>query len=101
MKIIKTILPSILLIAVFAIGTYFWYRGNGNLLGATILTTNSTDTISTFRTNVNTSLTNLNNVLGATTTSNTWAGTQTFTNAPTLTSITSSALAVNSNGGIY
>ena len=100
-KIYKQFISLALLLAVFSLGTYLWYQGDGQLLGATILTTNSTDTMSTFRTNVNTSLTNLNNALIASTTSNTWAGTQTFTNAPTLTSITSSGLAVNSTGGIY
>lgn len=41
----------------------------GTLFGATILTTNSSDTLSTFRTNVNTSLTNLNTDLATLTTS--------------------------------
>lgn len=54
-------------------------------LGATVLSTVTTDTLETFRTNVNSSLSSLSGTLAATTTSNTWAGTQTFTNNPILT----------------
>ena len=42
------------------IGGFLYYRGEDFTLGATILTTNSTNTLDTFITNVNTSLNNLN-----------------------------------------
>lgn len=47
----------------------------------TILSTASTDTISVFRTNTNTNVTNLNNALIATTSTNTWTVLQTFSGA--------------------
>ena len=47
-------------------------------LGVTIIETASSDTLSTFRTNVNTSFTNINDVLAATTTANTFSVLQTF-----------------------
>lgn len=54
-------------IVAFALSGYVAYRfyNNKNFFGATILTTAATSTIGDFRTNVNTSLTNLNNALGA------------------------------------
>lgn len=60
--------------------------------GVALTQTASSDTLNTLRTNVNTAFTNINAVLGATTTSNSWTlGTQTFasttiTNASTTNS---------------
>lgn len=42
-----------------------FFLGSSAMLGATVLTTNSSDTLNTFRTNVNTSLDNLNTALGS------------------------------------
>jgi len=54
----------------------------GQNFGVTLTQTASSDTLNTLRTNVNTGFTNINatilGTMGATTTSNTWAGTQTL-----------------------
>lgn len=54
-------------------------NSSGARLGATsVLSTASSDTLETFRTNVNTSLSNLSTYALSTTTANTWTATQSF-----------------------
>lgn len=48
---------------IVALGTALWYMQKPQVFAATVITTNSSDTLTTFRTNVNTSLTNLANGL--------------------------------------
>lgn len=62
-------------------------------LGATIISTNSSDTLSTFRTNVNTSLTNLNTSLGV------WPFTTGLTTYSTTTQATTTPLWAR--GGLF
>ena len=54
-------------------------------LGATVTSTATSDTLETFRTNVNSSLTNLNNSLFSTTTTNTFTALQSFIGSATTT----------------
>ena len=53
----------ILVVLLLVLGGPFLLTPKEDIFGATIITTDSTDTIGTFRTNVNTSLTNLNDAL--------------------------------------
>lgn len=54
-------------------------NSSGARLGATnVLSTATSDTLETFRTNVNTSLSNLSTYALSTTTANTWTATQSF-----------------------
>jgi len=66
--------------------------------GATILTTDSSDTLNTFRTNVNTSLTNLNTAVGAAITSinGSTSSTQTFATASS-----SDTYSIGTVGGVH
>jgi len=72
---IITISLSVVLSIVFSLLTI----NVAPMLGATaVLSTATTDTIETFRTNVNTSLSNLSTYALSTTTANTWTATQSF-----------------------
>lgn len=62
MKRLRPLL-AIAILALASVAGIYRVVTNEPLLGATIYTTNSSDTLGTFRTNVNTSLTNLNNAI--------------------------------------
>lgn len=68
----------ILISVVLSVTLSVFLLRSGARFGATILTTNSSDTIETFRTNVNASLTSLNTNAFSTTTANTFAAIQNF-----------------------
>jgi len=70
----------ILSISISIIALLVALNSDSNLLGSTtVISTNSSDTLETFRTNVNTSLSNLSTYALSTTTANTWTATQSFT----------------------
>lgn len=71
----KTIIISVVLSVIFSLAVV---KVAPTLGLATILSTDSSDTLETFRTNVNTSLTNLRDQALATTTANSWTATQSF-----------------------
>jgi hypothetical protein len=64
MKFIKKYFILIFVI-IFILFCIVVVKNNGTILGATIFTTDTTDTLNTFRTNVNNSLTNLNNAISS------------------------------------
>lgn len=66
------IIIFILIVGLYIAVGFSYLKNRNDILGATILTTATTDTIGTFRTNVNTSLTNLNNSITGVAT--TWIG---------------------------
>lgn len=63
----------------------FLFAGNTQLFGGTVLSTATTDTLETFRTNVNSSLSSINGTFAATTTTNSWSSLQTFTGSASST----------------
>ena len=95
-----TLIPQILVgtFLLFSAAWGYFATQEPSKLGATILTTDSSDTLGTFRTNVNTSLTNINSVLGGAT------GTSPWTVAYLVATSTATSTAqggVNISGGCY